>query len=701
MRRKNRLPVVIAVTALISGCTGKPTPTDTASETTLPPMAEITTTTVTGVNEEYDSIAELPLGKAFELKLGDFGFFYGIKNVEGDTIFTRQESHETRPSSYALSAECDDRFINAVSNPPYTAMKNYFYRDKQYKVKEITADRIVTGEEISGYSTGDEIFVKYAFVRKTDKGYEFIIDPACMEDIPLWSTNTAFMEFNVNGRTFYGDTIKIDSSFSETVSDIDTEDYVYAKVVFSHLAVNFSTEKGYTCGADLYGITTITKDTDAVIDRTFFDERYSSDPLYMGLTSGQETIEGLSADDAYFPTRLLLIDLDEDGEKEILAHYCNLDCFFEFAPTKIYSAKNGTLTEIGDICLNGIQKAVYNGEEGWVATYCDIEQNGMLFTRREEGQLFFTIKNGTMEKQILHCSVYEDSETKYYYLGEEIVPETTTVRNPYKDKDLEVYEWNGISAYGDPYFLWEKAGAKLAESIYKPGSEMIFIGSDSPYSLERLSYRDVVMNMLINNEIDSIKDYDLMFADYSYAEVPAEKPVLYLYPEEKTEVNVQVSFPFGSMTCSYPEYKEGWTVTAMPDGTLYDNSGNEYYCIYWEGELGKPLNTEEGFCVKGSDTAEFLREKLLLMGLTPREANEFIIYWLPQMKDNDYNVITFHTDGYNAISPLSITPAPDTIIRIFMTFYESGKPVEIKPQTLPRYERCGFTAVEWGGGKIG
>ena len=45
------------------------------------------------------------------------------------------------------------------------------------------------------------------------------------------------------------------------------------------------------------------------------------------------------------------------------------------------------------------------------------------------------------------------------------------------------------------------------------------------------------------------------------------KPVLYLYPEKETEVNVRLDYD-GELTCTYPAYgEEGWTVTAAPDGT--------------------------------------------------------------------------------------------------------------------------------------
>ena len=47
--------------------------------------------------------------------------------------------------------------------------------------------------------------------------------------------------------------------------------------------------------------------------------------------------------------------------------------------------------------------------------------------------------------------------------------------------------------------------------------------------------------------------------------------------------------------------------------------------------------------------------------------------------------------------PLTLSVQPDTMIRVFMTYYESDKPVEIEEQELPHYERNGFTLVEWGG----
>ncbi len=185
-------------------------------------------------------------------------------------------------------------------------------------------------------------------------------------------------------------------------------------------------------------------------------------------------------------------------------------------------------------------------------------------------------------------------------------------------------------------------------------------------------------------------------------QVGEKKPVIYLYPEEETEVNVALTLD-GELTCVYPEYDGAWQVTAKPDGTLVDKKGREYYCLYWEGETYKPLVYDEsvGFVIKGSDTAEFLREKLLYLGLNEREANEFIIYWLPQMEDNNYNYIYFSEEEYTESAKLDIAPNPDTLIRIMMAWEPLDTPRVVTEQKLTKApERCGFTAVEWGGACI-
>ncbi len=176
------------------------------------------------------------------------------------------------------------------------------------------------------------------------------------------------------------------------------------------------------------------------------------------------------------------------------------------------------------------------------------------------------------------------------------------------------------------------------------------------------------------------------------------KPVIYLYPEEEMECSLRVNLK-GELTCTYPEHGEyGWqNFTAMPDGTLIFPDGREYYCLYWEGEADMEPDLTKGFCVKGSDTAEFLTDILPKTGLTPREANEFIIFWLPILQKNEYNLITFQTEAYTSIAELEINPNPDSLLRVYMVAKPLDAPVDIEPQTFEGFERKGFTVVEWGG----
>ena len=178
-----------------------------------------------------------------------------------------------------------------------------------------------------------------------------------------------------------------------------------------------------------------------------------------------------------------------------------------------------------------------------------------------------------------------------------------------------------------------------------------------------------------------------------------EKPVIYLYPTEETDVTVTLDFD-GTLTSTYPAYDGLWHVTAQPDGTLTDAAGREYYCLFWEGEGGEDYDFSRGFCVAGEDTAAFLEDALRQLGLTDREANEFLIYWLPRMEGNAYNLISFQTGRYTDSARLTIDPAPDTLLRVFMAWKPLERAVDIEPQTLTAPERRGFTAVEWGGAEV-
>ena len=142
---------------------------------------------------------------------------------------------------------------------------------------------------------------------------------------------------------------------------------------------------------------------------------------------------------------------------------------------------------------------------------------------------------------------------------------------------------------------------------------------------------------------------------------------------------------------------------AKTSGDLIDlNTNKNLYSLYYESEAAYNFKIEkDGFIIKGENITEFLENKLSILGLTDREKEEFIIYWLPILQKNKYNYIRFATiDEINKNMPLEINPNPDTLIRILMTFKGLEKPIDIEEQQLVTPKRTGFVAVEWGGTEI-
>lgn len=178
------------------------------------------------------------------------------------------------------------------------------------------------------------------------------------------------------------------------------------------------------------------------------------------------------------------------------------------------------------------------------------------------------------------------------------------------------------------------------------------------------------------------------------------KPIIYLYPTDEMEVNVKLWTP-ENLSHTYPKYNsEKWrNVTAQPNGALEDiDTWRKLYALYREWKSDNERNFNEWFVVAWKDTIPFLEEKLAILWLNERETEEFIVYWLPQMEDNERNLIRFETiEEQNENMPLNITPKPDTVIRVMMDWKTIDEPIDIPEQQLITPERTWFTVVEWWG----
>lgn len=270
-----------------------------------------------------------------------------------------------------------------------------------------------------------------------------------------------------------------------------------------------------------------------------------------------------------------------------------------------------------------------------------------------------------------------------------------------------------VVAYASPYAV--RIDAALAGVAYDGDTANLYIW-DEPFGVAADMAAYMVAVPTNNDTIKSVRAISTI-SEEEWQEVvdPASvepeivvyKPIIYLYPRTDTNVTVKLGRP-DRLTVSYPMYnvQTGWQVLAKPSGELVDlRDGRNLYALYYEGDLSdNEFQVEsDGFIVKREDVAGFLEDKLARLGLNEREAEEFIVYWLPKLSESEYNYIRFATnDEINQFMPLDITPTPDTTIRILMTYKGLDRPLgNIVEQQLPNTPtRQGFTVVEWGGNEI-
>ncbi len=189
--------------------------------------------------------------------------------------------------------------------------------------------------------------------------------------------------------------------------------------------------------------------------------------------------------------------------------------------------------------------------------------------------------------------------------------------------------------------------------------------------------------------------------DFSHRGVA--KPIIYLYPATTTNLSVHLNLHAGHLTYTYPTYDSttGWQVKANPSGELVDKiTGRHLYSLFWEGTGNIHPDDSTGFCVAGDSTEIFLDKALDSLGLNYREKQEFIIYWVPKLKQNSYNYIHFARSSYAEAISLSVSPPPQTINRFLMLFRPLKTRIAINPQKLTNPGRKGFTVVEWGGSDL-
>lgn len=184
--------------------------------------------------------------------------------------------------------------------------------------------------------------------------------------------------------------------------------------------------------------------------------------------------------------------------------------------------------------------------------------------------------------------------------------------------------------------------------------------------------------------------------------LPESKPVIYLYPEQKSLIHVEANPIDGKITVSDPQYPvTGWDVIADKNSAIQVNNATYPY-LYYETEVAGYGIPKEGFVFETKNIGEKLSKIVSDLGLNEKETQEFTSYWVErfdkEVKTKYLFVGVISKDEMDRVVPLKILPEPKSIIRVRLYFRPEEKLLNVTAPILSGIPgREGFTAVEWGG----
>ena len=255
---------------------------------------------------------------------------------------------------------------------------------------------------------------------------------------------------------------------------------------------------------------------------------------------------------------------------------------------------------------------------------------------------------------------------------------------------------------GDPVMGdLEEVGTINGITLYKNNSPLIrnFLYSEFQNGRQGVEPQEVFNNAL-NNVVfkDGLGSWRIWVNSEWGVAGECAKPVIYLYPVEQERVSVEVG---ANVRVSDPEYPVGgWkSVMAEPDGKL-TYQGETYRYLFWDG-LGRGLypDVEEiGTLSRQENLVRLIQVQLYEQGLNRDEIIDFVEFWHDKMPQGDVVRLSWLSiDQLDELAPMTITPNPDTVIRVFLDAESIDVPRNLARQSFSRPIRNGFTVVEWGG----
>jgi len=171
------------------------------------------------------------------------------------------------------------------------------------------------------------------------------------------------------------------------------------------------------------------------------------------------------------------------------------------------------------------------------------------------------------------------------------------------------------------------------------------------------------------------------------------KPNIYLYSDRDLTARVRLT-PEKAITVSEPAYQpgQGW-LAQIRNGSL---NGNGDFLFYEGTGPDSGWQKEEGYIIRASSREQDMASMLGPYGFNEKETVEFIEYWaIHLIGDKDFVFYPQETDAVERVMPLSVSPKPDHVMRIWF----SAEPLVSAPELVTHQEKIvreGFYVVEWG-----
>ena len=176
------------------------------------------------------------------------------------------------------------------------------------------------------------------------------------------------------------------------------------------------------------------------------------------------------------------------------------------------------------------------------------------------------------------------------------------------------------------------------------------------------------------------------------------EPVVYLYGIDEP-VQITLAPDTALSAAAPPAEGTGWRLLPTGAGGVRDpRTGVSYPYLFWEGQRGLFDRPETGQVVAADQVRTTLRRALSQRGLVGREIEDFVSAWAPTLEAHRHVRIAFYPrEDIDDIFPMTVSPAPDTLIRVLMDYAPAdGPPRGRLPEARPP-ARKGFALVEWGG----